>query len=202
MMKNLKNFLLPLVATATVALFLVSCNDKTNTNTQVGSSDSIVGSKLPIAYVNIDSLMLKYQYSLDVQEKLLRKAEESQATINQHGRSLEKEMKEFQRKLENNAFFDQSRAQREQERIMKRQEDFQLLNQKLSNELAQQQMELQQALSDTIFTLLNSYNKEIGHYQMILNNAGVLVVDPSYDITEDVVKYLNSKYTPASDSQE
>lgn len=199
MKMNPKKLLLATAAVVAVAFLGSACgNNKSNSGTSSAAvTDSVAGARLPIAYINVDSLMVRYQYSIDVQEQLLRKAEDSQATINQQGRALEQDMREFQRKVENNAFFDQSRAQREQERILKKQEDFQVLNQRLSAELAQQQMELQKALSDTIFSQVNQYNREIGHYQMILTNAGLLVVDDMYDITEEVVKYLNSKYTPS-----
>lgn len=200
MMTTLKTKLLTLLLLLSGSTLMVACNGNGNNTATNGTATEATPevAKLPIAYIQVDSLMQKYQYSLDVQEEILRKMEDAQATINQHGRALEQEMRDFQRKVENNAFFDQSRAQREQQRILKKQEEFQALNQRLSAEVAEYQLKLQKALSDTIFSQVNQYNAEIGKYHMILTNTGVLVVDKSYDITEEVVKYLNNKYTPAT----
>lgn len=200
MMTTLKTKLLTLLLLLSGSTLMVACNGNGNNTATNGTATEATTevAKLPIAYIQVDSLMQKYQYSLDVQEEILRKMEDAQATINQHGRALEQEMRDFQRKVENNAFFDQSRAQREQQRILKKQEEFQALNQRLSAEVAEHQLKLQKALSDTIFSQVNQYNAEIGKYHMILTNTGVLVVDKSYDITEEVVKYLNNRYTPAT----
>ena len=92
-------------------MLFVQCNKKNNTTeksakTPAAQTTSILG-KLPIAYVNIDSLLQKYNYAKDLNESLLRRAENSRANVNEKGRQLEKEMAEFQRKYQNNAFLSQ-----------------------------------------------------------------------------------------------
>ncbi|MBR8703744.1 OmpH family outer membrane protein [Porphyromonas levii] len=191
-------------------LGLASCNGTSNNNSGAAamvSGDSSAIARMPIAYIELDSLMANYKYYTDVQEELMREMENRQATFNTKGRNLESEMKEFQRKVESNAFLSQERAQREQERILKLQQELQELNQKLQVELMQLEAERTKAVTDTIVALVRQYNAEVGKYQMILtsNAAGigtVVCADQSYNITEEVTKYLNDRYNPTKKEEE
>lgn len=199
-MKNLNTILNIVLSIAVIILFILFFSNKSSneaTTTKPSSTDSMA--VLPIAYVNVDSLLLNYYFSRDLNEQILRKTESAQATINQQGRALEAEVAEFQRKLQNNAFFDRERAEKEQQRIMKKQEDLQKLNQRLTLELQQKQEETNRILRDTIMAQLKSFN-EIHKYQIILSNAmsdNILLADKVYDITNEVVTYLNKKYVPS-----
>ena len=115
-------------------LGLASCSGTGKNNadtTAVVSGDSVAG-RMPIAYIELDSLMANYKYYTEVQEELMREMENRQATVNTKGRNLESEMKEFQRKVESNAFLSQERAQREQERILKLQQEFHSIDNQLA----------------------------------------------------------------------
>ena len=197
------NTLSALTLALVLALATISCNKSDqqshNQATATTVGDSTIA-RLPIAYVDLDSLLANYKYANQVQDELMREMESRQATFNQKQRNFESEAREFQRKVENNAFFDQGRAQREQERIMKLQQQLQELSQKLQVELMQLEADKMQALSDTIMAHVQQYNDEVGKYQMILSNKAhdnILCADKSYDITTQVTKYLNDRYTPA-----
>lgn len=204
-MKNLNTIFTVVLGIAVVVLFglFFNLNSKSKAVSEAASaSDSTM--VLPVAYVNVDSLLTQYQYSRDLNEQILRKTESAQATINQQGRALEAEIAEFQRKVQNNAFFDRERYEKEQQRIMKKQEEFQKLNQRLALELQQKQDEINQILRDTIMSQLKNYNA-VAKYQIIYSNTmsdNILLADKVYDITEDFVKYLNKNYTPAPTTQE
>lgn len=59
---------------------------------------------LPIAYVNVDSLLLNYNFAKDVNEALMRKEESSRASLTQKQRRYEVAAEDFERKRQNNAF--------------------------------------------------------------------------------------------------
>lgn len=205
-MKNTNTIIPAILAIAVAILFFQNCTSekKEATSAEVATSTEMTeAAKMPIAFVNLDSLLNNYTYAIELRDELMRKMESSQATINQQARSLEKEMQEFQRKVENNAFFDQSRAQREQERLIKKQQDFQANSQKLQAELMQQEADMNLKLHDMIMEQVQKYNTEIGKFQIIFSNAGgdnILYADKKYDITEAVTKYLNDNYAPAKET--
>ena len=160
--------------------------------TPAAQTTSILG-KLPIAYVNIDSLLQKYNYAKDLNESLLRRAENSRANVNEKGRQLEKEMAEFQRKYQNNAFLSQERLQQEQQRLMKKQQELQEYIQRLEDENMREQQKMLSQMNDSIINFIHEYNKD-KKYEAILNNASTLYIDPSYDITNEIVDLLNKRY--------
>ena len=182
-MKISRPFIHSVLAFAIVMLF-VQCNKKNNTTeksaeTPAAQATSISG-KLPIAYVNIDSLLQKYNYAKDLNESLLRRAENSRANVNEKGRQLEKEMAEFQRKYQNNA-------------LMKKQQELQEYIQRLEDENMREQQKMLSQMNDSIINFIHEYNKD-KKYEAILNNASTLYIDPSYDITNEIVDLLNKRY--------
>jgi outer membrane protein len=185
------------LAVAVIILFWLVLSSKSTTEIKrvVTGSDSISGGKLPIAYINIDSLLLNYQFAKDANESLIKKQEDSRLTINTKARQLQTEMGEFQRKLENNAFLSRERAEQEQVRLQKKQQELQELDGKLSQQLMQVQQKMSEELRDTINKFMKEYNKD-KKYEMIISNTSsdnVLYAAEGYDITAEVTKMLNER---------
>lgn len=198
-MKNLSLIANVVLIIAVVVLFVMVFDLKKSSS--VRQEDSKVThlakeSKLPIAYVNIDSLLLNYKFAKESNEALIKKQESSRLTVNVQAQSLQKEMVEFQKKLQNNAFLSRERAEQEQVRIQKKQQDLQQLDQKLSQQLMQEQQKMSSRLRDTINKFMKDFNKT-NKYQMIISNTSndnVLYAAKAYDITNEVTKQLNERY--------
>jgi outer membrane protein len=198
-MKNVSLIFNVVLAIAVIVLYVLTLGNKGNkTNGPVlASSDSTQTALLPIAYINIDSLLLNYVFAKESNESLLKKAEDSRLDLNMRDRQLQGEMAEFQRKLENNAFLSRERAEQEQTRIIRKQQDLQQLNAKLSQELMESQQKMSEQLRDTINNFLKDYNKNKG-YQLILSNTSndnILLGDAGFDITREVIDLLNQRFS-------
>ncbi|MFM2290245.1 MAG: hypothetical protein RIS29_58 [Bacteroidota bacterium] len=197
-MKNLSLIINAVLAVAVIVLFwLVLGGSKTNPVAQQIVSGKTTGkvSKLPIAFINVDSLLLNYQFAKDANESLIKKQEDSRLTINTRARQLQTEMAEFQRKLENNAFLSRDRAEQEQMRLQRKQQELQQLDGQLSKQLLGVQQKMSEELRDTINKFLKEYNKD-HKYEMIISNTSndnVLYAEKAYDITEEVTKLLNER---------
>lgn len=191
------------LAAAIIALFVLHFTSKpknsvSNKNITAVLNDSSV--TLPIAYVNVDSLLVNYNFAKDLNEALMRKEENSRASLNQKERQFRSAAEDFERKRQNNAFLSIERAEQEQQRLMKMQQDYQQTAERLAQEFALEQQKLNIELSDTVKVRINEYNKN-RKYQLILSNTGsdnVLYADEKYDITQEVIEYLNSKYGPST----
>lgn len=196
-MKNLSLILNAILAIAVIVLFwLVLSNKSTTANKPVVTwNDTITKGKLPLAYVNIDSLLSNYQFAKDANESLTKKQEDSRLTINTRARQLQVEMGEFQKKLENNAFLSRERAEQEQLRLQKKQQELQELDSKLSQQLVQIQQKMSEQLRDTINKFMKHYNND-NKYEMIISNTSsdnILYAAKGYDITSEVTKLLNER---------
>jgi outer membrane protein len=179
------------------------CTGNSGQSTPAGATGEASGTtNMKIAFVEIDTLLLKYNFWNDVNEEMIKREENVRATLTQKGRELEKEAQEFQRKYETNAFVSPERAQQEYARITKKQQDLQTLQSRLTDELAKEQNKNNMILRDSINSFLKEYNKTKG-YGMIISKTGfdnLLYADPIYNITQEIIDGLNARYTtPARD---
>ncbi len=187
------------VAVIAVSLLMVQCGNKQNASNQpsnnTASSASFEG-KLPIAYINVDSLLSKYNYAKDLNEKMINKQENARASINEKARQLKKEQDDFQRKYQNNAFLSPERAQQEYQRLEKKAADLQEYAQRLDNENMLEQQKMLMQMNDSINTCIKEYNQD-KKSEATFNTASTLYINPAYDITNEVVELLNKRYAAA-----
>ena len=112
-----------LLALAIVLGFTQCANNNAATQSAPAAGNGN-GTNMKIAYVEIDSLLTKYNFWNDLNEQMIKKEENIRTTLNEKGKKLEKEAQEFQRKYENNGFVSPERAQQEYQRIQKQQLPF------------------------------------------------------------------------------
>jgi len=153
--------------------------------------------KLPVAYVNIDSVVMNYQEAIDLNEELMSQQEEARTNLTAKARNLEGEMVNFQRKVENNGFLTQERAQSEQQRLIGKQQQLEQEQQKISNELSLKQQDLNEQVMTAITSYVSEYNKD-GKFEMIFTQTAgigtVLYSKSVYNITSVVLDALNEQY--------
>ncbi|KAA6334412.1 hypothetical protein EZS27_017267 [termite gut metagenome] len=197
MMKRINYIINGLATVATVFMFVQCSGGKSDSKSTSGDSARIsTTTDLKIAYVEIDSLLIQYGLWKDLSETMTKKEEDVRATLNQKGRELEQEAQEFQRKLENNAFASRERAEQEHDRILKKQQSVQELQNRLSNELLAETQKNDLILRDSINSFLREYNKTRG-YSFILSTSNannILYADNAYNITAEILEGLNLRY--------
>lgn len=198
-MKRLNYLMNGLAALAVIVLFSQCAGDAKK---QITSTPAHAGglSEMRIAYVEIDTLLAKYNFCVDLNEAMVKKGENVRLTLNQKASELEKQKREFQTKVQNNAYLTQDRAQQEYNRIAKLEQDLQNLSNKLQSELMSENEKNSLQLRDSINAFLKEYNKTKG-YSMIISNTGfdnLLYADSIYNITHEILSGLNARYsTPA-----
>lgn len=196
----MKYILNGLMALALVLMFTQCADNKSNGSTNNAPAAVSGPANMKIAYVEIDSLLTKYRFWNDLNEMMIKKEENIRTTLNEKAKDLDSEMREFQRKLENNGFASRERAEQENLRISQKQRDLQQLQEKLSNELQAENQKNSLQLRDSINSFLKIYNKYKG-YSLIISNTGfdnLLYADPAFNITNEIVEGLNARYVPAS----
>jgi outer membrane protein len=183
-----------------VVATITSCNNANNENAAESalakaSSDKAVSYK--IAFVQIDTLTSQYQKCKDLEEEFTKKRANAEATINAKGKNFTAQMQEFNRKYQSNQFT-QQQFEAEQVRLSKLQQDLQDLQARLSNSLQEEYQKEFQALTDSIQNFTKSYAKEKGYDFILCKSSGidnVLYANEAYDVTDEVVKALNKRYS-------
>ena len=150
---------------------------------------------MPIAYLNVDSLLVNYTFAQEASERLMKKQEDARLKLNTKARTLQNEMADFQRKLENNAFLSRERAEKEQQRLLTKQQELQELEAKLTEDIMLENQKLNMQLADTLTNFLKEFNAD-GRFHVILSNSAkdnVLMAAEQYDITDEVIDALNAR---------
>ena len=153
-----------------------------------------------IAYVLIDTLTSQYQKCRDLEDEFTKKRANAESTINAKGKNFTEQMQEFNRKYQQNQFT-QQQFEAEQARLAKLQQDLQDLQARLSNSLQEEYQKEFQALTDTIQNFTKSYAKEKGYDFILCKSSGidnVLYANEAYDVTDEVVKALNKRYSKSA----
>ena len=194
-MKTFKTIAIALCATAAMST-LTQCNN--TPQTVPTTPDPIVRDTTPtlkIAYVDIDTLLINYTLWNDLNEEMIRKEENVRTTLNEKAKELEADFAEFERKLNNNGFVTRERAESEQNRILKKRQDLEELQERLSNELTIENNKNNILFRDSINAYIKEYNKAKG-YNIILSRLGdnILYIDGGMNITQEVIEGLNSRY--------
>ena len=177
-----------ILTVAVIVLFVLYASNKP---AEVEETTSVVplGEQIPVAYIN------GYAFAVEANDQLMAKQENARVELNSAMRKLQGEMNDFQRKIDNNAFLSRERAESEQRRILKKQQDLEARNDQLTQSLLEEQQRLTMQLKDTIDVFLAEYNKD-GRYQIILSNSAsdnVLYSTPGHDITKEVIDQLNKR---------
>ncbi len=202
MVMNRMNYLMNGLAALAFIILFSQCagkaDNQTATTTPAQANAELAGIK--IAYVEIDTLLTKYNFCIDLNEAMMKKSENIRLTLTEKATALQKEQQEFQKKYENNAFLSQERAQQEYSRLTKMEQDLEALRNKLQNGLMEENNKNSLMFRDSINAFLKEYNKTHG-YNLIFSNTGfdnLLYADSVFNITKEIVDGLNARYSSPS----
>lgn len=205
-MNNISYAINGVLGVAIIVLFILFFTSKNGSSSDIKTVKFEAGDStatLPIAYVNVDSLLVKYQFAKDASAKLMSKYNASNNAVAQKQRAFEAEATEFQRKLQQNAFISEDRARQEGQRIQKIEADLQQMAQRLQTEFAQEQQRMNEQITDSVRANLKLYNKT-ANYDIIFSDRAmdnVLIAKDKYDITDEILVLLNSRYKPTESSK-
>ena len=156
---------------------------------------STLSEVMPVAYLNVDSLLANYTFAQEASEKLMTKQEDARVKMNTKLRTFQNEVADFQRKLENNGFLSRERAEQAQQKLAKKEQELQELEAKLTQDIMLENQKLNVQLADSLTNYLKEFNAD-GRYHVILSNTAkdnVLMAADQYDITDEVVAGLNAR---------
>lgn len=177
------------------AVMMISCGQKEVKPAKGGDKLEAADDKgVKIAFVDIDTLMAKYEYYLDCSNLLEKKRTSISNTLNNKGVALQKEMADFQEKVQS-GMVSQDQATKMQAALIKKQNQLQSLQDNLAEEFQKEQDKYNKALHDSIDNFLASYNKTAGYtYILSRSNDNILLADPKCNITDEVINGLNKRY--------
>jgi outer membrane protein len=146
-----------------------------------------------IAYFDIDSLQEKYEYFKDVSGDVRTKEANMTSQLNALQDTYQKRLKQLQDK---GPSMTQSEGEAAQREVAQMQQKYQQRQISLEQDLKKQQIDLMNNVRTKIETYLKEYNKEKGYAFILSYEPGFMLYyrDSTFDITNDVIQGLNSRY--------
>ena len=146
-----------------------------------------------IVYVNVDSLLTKYEYFKDAQKVLSSKRFQLDNDLNTRGRSLQNEVAFFQQKAPT---MTQEQGRATEAALQKKQQDLVAYRDRAAQSLAADEQKKNEDLYNQIFEYLKKYNKQ-NKYEFVLGytkGGGILFANASNDVTAPILAGLNKEY--------
>ena len=208
-MKNLSLILNVVLLVAVVFLYVLHFSPSAKVEANSSPSDSSAVN-LKVAYIQSDSVLKHYEYLKVNRVQLEAKTKKMDQDLRSRTSGLEKEIAAYQRNV-SSMTLGQVRAVEED--LGKKQQNLQMYQQSLQQQLMQEEAKLNKELYDRITTFLKGYGEEKG-LQVVLKfdpTSDVLYGGEALDITQDVIKGLNTAYeeekktaaaTPAQNASE
>jgi outer membrane protein len=194
-MKKLSVVLYVVLFLAVAGLYILhfSGNKKTKKSETTGNSVGLPAQG--IAYINIDSVIFKFDMFFDRKNDLMAKQKSAEAELNSKGSQYEKGAKDYQDKVNKGLITRASAAQIEQS-LVQQQQELVSLRDKLQSNLVEEEQVMNRQILEYITKFLEG-NRTDYNYQYILGKSFgsvVLYGDNSQDITQKVLDAINKKY--------
>ena len=194
-----------LILISAALLTLTACNQNVANPENSVAADSVAVSG-SIVYFNMDKVSEEYDMANDLRSVVETKVNGIQSEIDRRGKKLERDISDFQNKLEK-GLLTRSVAEVQQQKLQKQQAEYQQYVMKKQQEMAEEQQVMMNQIANAISEFVAKFNEE-RKYALILATAGdilsapVVTGDPTLDITEDIVKGLNEEYLKTKEKEE
>jgi len=167
-----------------------------NKNKKSNSSVNVAGAPVQgIAFINIDSVVFKFDMFLDRRNDLMSKQKSAEAELNSKGTQYEKGVRDYQEKVNKGLITRATAAQIEQS-LTQQQQELVTLRDKLQSNLMEEEQVMNRQIIEYITKFLEE-NRSDYNYQYILGKSFgsvILYSDGALDITQRVLDAINKKY--------
>jgi len=191
-MKKLSIVLFVVLALAIIGLYFLHFTGNKKSNTSEPATAAPVGG---IAYINIDTVIFKFDMFKDRRNDLLSKQKSAEAELNSKGSQYEKGVKDYQDKV-NKGLVTRATAAQIEQTLTQQQQELVSLRDKLQSNLMEEEQVMNRQILEYITKFLEE-NKSEYNYQFILGKSFgsvVLYSDSTLDITQKVLDAVNKKY--------
>jgi outer membrane protein len=191
-MKKLSIALFVVLSLAIIGLYFLHFTGNKKSNSSEAFTTTPVGG---IAYINIDTVIFKFDMFKDRRTDLLSKQKSAEAELNSKGSQYEKGVRDYQDKV-NKGLVTRATAAQIEQTLTQQQQELVTLRDKLQTNLMEEEQVMNRQILEYITTYLEA-NKSEYNYQFILGKSFgsvVLYSDSALDITQKVLDSINKKY--------
>ena len=193
-MKSLPWILCAILALAVGNLYFKVYDKSSGSADTTSSTNANDAGSLRLVYVNADSILENFTQFRKEKDALDRKQLDIDNKLGTRGRALENEVASIQQKIQG-GLLTPKEIQEQEQRLGARQQSLVAERDKLAKEIMDEGNAINDRLQKDLMGTLEQIKKEKG-YQYILSyvkGGQILIGNPADDITNEVLKRLNSK---------
>lgn len=193
----MKKTALILSAALMAGLLFSGCNNTATTAASTAQADTTAAAG-SIVFFNIDKVMENYDMANDLRSVVETKVNGIQAEIDRRGSRLQKDINDFQNKIEKGLLL-RSDAEARQVKLQQQQNEYQQYALSKQQEMAEEQQVMLNQIMNAISEYVQAYNAE-KQYALILTTSGDILATPvvtgsaALDITDEILAGLNAEY--------
>ena len=148
-----------------------------------------------LAYVNIDTVIFRFDMFRDKREDLLTKQKSAEAELNSKGTQYEKGARDYQEKVQKGLVTRATAAEMEQA-LLQQQQELVGLRDKLQSNLMEEEQVMNRQILEYITRFLDENKSEYNCQYIFGKSFGSVILygDPASDITQKVLDAINKKY--------
>ena len=185
-----------------VVLYILFFGSKSCKNDNVAAQattpiDGVDVSGLKIGYIDTDSLMLQYEFAVELNEKLDNYARQE----NDYKDMMVRFQNDYNNFLKTGASLTLTEQKKTEESLKKRAEELAKLEERLVNERTKLENVIQvdqKKMIDAVYAFVRDYNAKHQQFNVILkksfSESPVLYMDDNMDITREIIDGLNEEY--------
>lgn len=195
-MKSINTALSLILLIAVVFLFYREFSGGTEKSAQQSEAEAIANtdfSNLRIAYINYDSLVVRYDYHKELKEKLEKEAKALETELARRSKIFQEDVAILQQRANE---LSEERLQSAQMELQQKQQELMMYRDQQTQRLAEQEQELTSLLRDDLDDVLKQIRAE---YKLDIifsydSRSDLLAADEGLNVTESVLNRLNEKY--------
>ena len=196
MTKNISLLLNGILLLAVAYLYYVQFSKKAGSEHAAAIIAPVsAGGGVRIAYVNVDTLDQKYEWLKQQRAAMEQRLDNIRKSLGGKKDALMKDMAAFQKKYESGTV-PPAELEKEYSALTQRQQKLSEEENRLSNQLAEEQQKTNNELMAKLEAQLKSLQSQIGYDYILSYSKGggqVLLANDSLDITVQVLELLNAK---------
>ncbi len=177
--------------------------------THHGKNDELSQNNFPagnssskIAFINTDTVFSNYLMVKDLQDELNTKKTKLENEVMAMQKAFQTKLTNYQSNVQNNRItYDQ--AQAAEKKLMKERDDIVALGDRYSNDISALEFQIHQQITDSIINYTTRYNKTYNADYILgyTKGGGILVANPKFEVTMDILKGLNEEYEKSKKSK-
>jgi len=185
-------------AAVVLAITLSGCKQTGSTAAPAETKADTTAVAGSVVYFNIDKVMQGYDMANDLRSVVETKVGGIQAEIDRRGKKLNKDLTDFQQKIDK-GLLTRSVAEAQGQKLQQQQQQYQQYAMQKQQEINEEQTVMLNQIMDAINTYVQSFNEE-RQYAMILATSGEILTTPvvaglsNLDITDELLEGLNNEY--------